>query len=250
MQFENLHIKDVTNVVSFIPNSKQWVAKDRETHFIGISLKGKAIHTFENQEFTLSENCVYFFNKKDNYMTFVLEQSEAFSVHFTTYESISTDSFYIQINNNATIVSLLEKALHLYNKNDHLALHSVVYALCSEISNLKHRHYFPKDKRMTNAKEYIDLNFCNADCIDEVIKESSLTQRRFGELFRKAYNITPHGYIIKLKIEKAKTLLSSGKYSISSIAAICNFSDAYYFSKVFKKETGVTPSKWKSANKN
>ena len=173
-------------------------------------------------------------------------QSEAFSVHFTTYENISTDSFYIQINNNATIVSLLEKALHLYNKNDHLALHSVVYALCSEISNLKYRHYFPKDKRMAKAKEYIDLNFCNADCIDEVIKESSLTQRRFGELFRKAYNITPHRYIIKLKIEKAKTLLSSGKYSISSIAAICNFSDAYYFSKVFKKETGVAPSKWKN----
>lgn len=246
MQFENLHIKDVTNVVSFTPNSKQWVAKDRDTHFIGISLKGKVIHTFENQEFTLSENCIYFFNQKDNYKTFTLEQSEAFSIHFTTYENISTDSFYVAVSNRTNIVSLLQKAQLLYKNKDTLALYSVVYALCSEISNLKHRLYFPKDKRMQKAKEYIDSNFLNNNCISEATKESNLTPRRFGELFRKNYNVTPHGYIVQLKIENAKKLLSSGEYSVNRVASLCNFSDAYYFSKVFKKETGVAPSKWKN----
>ena len=245
MTFENLHIKDVANVVHFTPQHRQWFAKERSEHFIGISLKGKVIHTFENQEFTLSENCIYFFNKKDNYKATLLEQSEAFSIHFTTYENITTDSFYIPVSNPAFYVSFLQKAKNFYNKKDNLALFSVAYALCSEISNSKNRLYFPKDTRIQKAKEYIDLNFNNPNCLKEIAKETDITLRRFGELFKKAYNVTPHKYITSCKLEKAKEMLAGGKHSVIDVSNLCGFSDSYYFSKVFKKETGVTPGKWK-----
>lgn len=55
-------------------------------------------------------------------------------------------------------------------------------------------------------------------------------------------------YLTTIRIEKAKELLKIGYLSMEEIANQTGFCDSFYFSKVFKKETGVTPGKWKKEN--
>jgi two-component system response regulator YesN len=98
---------------------------------------------------------------------------------------------------------------------------------------------------MLDAREYMDFHFHEEGCLKEVIEKSGLGVRRFRDLFHDAFRMTPNQYIITRKIEHAKGLLSAGGLTISEIALLCGFADVYYFSKVFKKETGITPSKWK-----
>ena len=74
-----------------------------------------------------------------------------------------------------------------------------------------------------------------------------LSRRQFDELFKKRFHKTPARYIMLEKIEYAKQLLQMPHLSIMEVAERCGFSDVYYFSKVFKKETGTTPTSFRKA---
>ena len=66
-----------------------------------------------------------------------------------------------------------------------------------------------------------------------------------NRLFKRHTGQTIFGYLNALRIERAKQLLSTGFYSIAEIAEKTGFRDVYYFSRVFKKLTGVTPGEYR-----
>lgn len=245
MNFANMRIENISGVLRYSPTSMQWEVRKRNSHFVGIMLNGRVQHNFGYQSFMLSENCIYFFNQKDDYKVKVLDPGDSFSIHFTTYEEIDTDSFCIPISNPSNIVSILQKAEMKHSTGDTLSLFSLLYQLCSEISRIRNKVYSPKDNRIFEAKAYIDLHFKENSCIEMAIANSKLSARRFGELFKSRYDITPHRYIIFKKVQYAKNLLSLGGLSVTKAAEMCGFSNVYYFSKVFKAETGLSPSEWK-----
>lgn len=80
---------------------------------------------------------------------------------------------------------------------------------------------------------YIDLPYC---------KEHA------RKLFLTDYKVTPAKFLTNKRIELAKQLLSerkNSKYSIKEISESCGFFDQLYFSRIFKKETGVAPKDYK-----
>ena len=62
-------------------------------------------------------------------------------------------------------------------------------------------------------------------------------------LYRLFFNVTPKQDLLDARIVKAKTLLSFSCI-ISEVARNCGFENEYYFSRVFKKKTGMTPSEY------
>ena len=112
MNFSTLKIKEIDCVVKFTAQKMNFVTQNRNNHIIGIHLSGSAVHYFKSHKFTIDENCVYFLNQKDDYRVKVLEKGVAFSVHFTTYEPIETESFCIKMtkaNEIVRLLSLIEK---------------------------------------------------------------------------------------------------------------------------------------------
>lgn len=65
-----------------------------------------------------------------------------------------------------------------------------------------------------------------------------------NRVFKQATGKTIFNYLNELRISKAKQLLKSGFHSITDVAEMTGFNDAYYFSKVFKKYSGTTPGKY------
>lgn len=64
--------------------------------------------------------------------------------------------------------------------------------------------------------------------------------------FKEETGLTPLEYLTKIRIEQAKRHFRRNKfYSVGEVASLCGFSDNYYFSRVFKKQTGVSPQKYK-----
>ena len=244
MDFCDLRVKDVHGVVIYDTDMTHWSAKNRKDHIVGIKMAGSAKHTFQDREFVISRNCVYFLNRNEDYDVEVYERGESFSIHFTTYEEIDTDSFCVSVSTPEAFASVLEKAKTAQNTNDGLLLFSLLYQFCARLEQLRQKKYFPKDKRMLAAKAYIDENFNRDDCLAAAVAQSKLTTRRFDDLFRKSFDITPNKYIMFRRVAYAKTLLVAGMFSVAAVAEMCGFSDVYYFSKVFKKLTGVNPSKW------
>ena len=62
--------------------------------------------------------------------------------------------------------------------------------------------------------------------------------------FKKIFKMSPVRFVTKMRIDYAKELLVTNRRSVSEIAEMCGFSNTYYFSNVFKKQTGFSPSQY------
>ena len=74
-----------------------------------------------------------------------------------------------------------------------------------------------------------------------------LTKDYVRRIFKQKTGLTPNAYLNRLRIEKAKKLLSktNDRMNVKQIAESCGFNDQYYFSRTFKRSEGVSPANWK-----
>ncbi|MCT4643670.1 MAG: helix-turn-helix transcriptional regulator, partial [Carboxylicivirga sp.] len=68
----------------------------------------------------------------------------------------------------------------------------------------------------------------------------------FRTEFKKYTGVSPGQYLLQLKIQMAKNLLSNSQLSVKEVSFKSGFESPYYFSRVFKKHTGHTPTEFKS----
>ncbi|MFS4467566.1 helix-turn-helix domain-containing protein [Maribacter sp. 2210JD10-5] len=97
-------------------------------------------------------------------------------------------------------------------------------------------------RRLLLAYEYIHDNVGTHISIEQLSFVSSLSKFHLYNSFKMAFGKTPHQYINRLKVSKAKELVKTGKLSISEVSDSLGFSDLSVFSKVFKKVYGHPPS--------
>ena len=92
-------------------------------------------------------------------------------------------------------------------------------------------------------KDYIDHS-----CLEREMSNSEIAEKfnyhpyYVSNVFRDAFGISLHGYIIRARINRAKELLTCTDMPISEIASICGFSGVSYFSECFRRETGMRPT--------
>ena len=89
-------------------------------------------------------------------------------------------------------------------------------------------------------------NYAQADfALDDAVREMPFHYDYLRKLFKKEMGITPLEYMTSLRMKKAENLLSAmwnREYSVSEVARMCGYEDALYFSRVFKKNYGCSPS--------
>ena len=96
------------------------------------------------------------------------------------------------------------------------------------------------------AKEYIQTYSNSNITLNDICDEIHVSQYHFIRMFRKQVGLTPHKYLTKVRIEKAKELLDARRYTVSETALLCGFESTPYFSTAFKKATGYTPAAYKN----
>lgn len=97
-------------------------------------------------------------------------------------------------------------------------------------------------KRLLVAYEYIHDNIEHPITIEHLSQISSLSRFHLFDSFKKAFGKTPHQYINRLKISKAKKMLQKEDIPIGELSDLFGFSDLSVFSKAFKKTYGKSPS--------
>lgn len=93
--------------------------------------------------------------------------------------------------------------------------------------------------------EYIEQNYSRTITLEELADVTCLSQKYFCEFFKEATGKTPIDYLNLFRVEKASIMLRDKDLSILSIALACGFSDASYFSRVFKKYNKVKPIEYR-----
>lgn len=92
---------------------------------------------------------------------------------------------------------------------------------------------------------YVNENLHTDIDVAAIAKTYGFTPNYFRTLFKRATRLTPYDYIQRKRIDKSKVKLDLTSDSVQDIAFQVGFNDPYYFSKVFKKTVGMTPSEYR-----
>ena len=93
--------------------------------------------------------------------------------------------------------------------------------------------------------QFIDYNYFRTDLnINEIAVNAGISRSHLYRLFMEHISMPPNEYLMRYRIGKAAALLKSGHLSVGEAAYSTGFSDQLYFSRVFKKQKGVPPSKY------
>jgi len=78
--------------------------------------------------------------------------------------------------------------------------------------------------------------------LDELSRQASLSPPHFTALCRRQTGMPPLSLLIRLRLQRAMDLLQRGNHNVAEAARAVGYEDAFYFSRLFKKHIGVTPS--------
>jgi AraC-like DNA-binding protein len=100
-------------------------------------------------------------------------------------------------------------------------------------------------KRIALAKDWIHQNYATAITLEDIASVAHMNSQHFLRMFKQTYQITPHQYLIDLKLIQAKHLLDSTLYPINDICRLIGFESVFSFSILFKKRFGIAPSQFR-----
>ena len=103
----------------------------------------------------------------------------------------------------------------------------------------------PSHPLVEQLKSKIAENLPNPEFdVGEAISELPISSDHLRKVFNKATGCTPLDYLTRLRIDQARHLLKLGGFSVKEVAVRVGFSDPYYFSRLFRKTTGQSPTEW------
>ncbi len=144
-------------------------------------------------------------------------------------------------------MDIAEQLAQLGSLDDILAwLNSFCEKMCTLLSDRKEKR---SDKLVYMAKRYIHEHYKEKLTLSDIADHLKISSGHLSSTFSRYMNQTVSDYIAEVKIGHAKELIDSGQYLIYEIADMLGFENAYYFSKVFKKVTGMSPKNYECLSK-
>ena len=106
------------------------------------------------------------------------------------------------------------------------------------------RDVYPQEylvEQVMRAKLFMDRHFASGLSLGAIAGEAHFSKYHFIRLFKLVYGLTPHQYLVSVRMEKAKELLQSGA-GIKETCFLVGFCSTTSFAGLFKKTTGASPS--------
>jgi AraC family transcriptional regulator len=89
--------------------------------------------------------------------------------------------------------------------------------------------------------DYIYAHLDQDLSLSELAAIAQMSPHYFSQLFKRSIGITPHQYVIRVRVERAKELLTQGNLSIAEVAKTVGFVDQSHLHRHCKRLLGVTP---------
>lgn len=202
-----------------------------------------ALYLFEKIIDT-SGNIVFMVNVED-------ENEEAFieDVKFVCelLSDIMTNEFSVKV---GISISSLRKGIESLANSYNEAI-TALSASCENITDYRDIQTNRVLKMISDIEKYIDAHYMNNNLSNTVIAdEFNITGQYLSVLFKKHKGENLQNYIARVRVDYAKELLKSEKYTVFQIANMVGYSNDIGFIRVFKKLEGITPGKYRQMHIN
>lgn len=99
--------------------------------------------------------------------------------------------------------------------------------------------------RVQRVTKFIDANLHQRISVTDLARVVKLRSSQFQRAFKQSFGEAPHTYLIKQRIERAKTMIANSDISTAEIAIACGFADQSHMTRLFTRFVGESPSSWR-----
>lgn len=246
-RLKNIVITKITDVQTIYSKKDRFVEmKKRDTYGLSFCREGQITYTHKGQDFVSDKDCILILPQGASY-TLKGDKTGLFSlINFTCAKPVCDTFMIIPIQNSEVFEKDFEKIkeLFLFPEN-HAKIMSIFYNMLHSLTKEE-----SLCKTIAPAINYIEKNYSSPDISNELLAGlCNISEVYLRKLFLKHLKMTPRQYLLEIRLQKAKQLLSEGVLKINAIGEKCGFASPYHFSRFFRTETGLTPTEYMLANR-
>jgi AraC family transcriptional regulator len=153
----------------------------------------------------------------------------------------------------ATLIDLMRTEIEAgcptgaaYGEALSLALASRVASLCATIPGEQRRAAMLSSKQLQRVTEYVAINLAHELTIDRLAGLVNMSPFHFARCFKQTTGMTPHQFVTRERIVRARQMLAEGRQPIGDIAMALGFSSQSHFADVYRRVTGTSPRRDRS----
>lgn len=107
------------------------------------------------------------------------------------------------------------------------------------------QHTGTKKQNLLDLKNYLDKNYSQKITLDDLSGRFLINKFYLTRIFKAQFGVSVNNYLLQKRITHAKQLLRFTDQTVEEIGAECGMGDLYYFSRMFKKVEGISPSEYR-----
>lgn len=217
-----------------------------------IKINGKNIILTPNTAFIIPENTAHKYGSsvKDAWSIYWIHFSGNYAATLYKRFSISGDEA-IKIAFDESRINLLREIIKfLENDFSDEKIELTHFKLIAFLSSLCYSNTLNNtiDDKISHSITFMKTNLNQVLTIDELANQAFYSVSRYSELFKQKTGYSPIQFFIRLKIQKACEYLNFTNLNIKEICKEVGFDDPYYFSRMFKKQIGLSPMQYKKTH--
>lgn len=245
---------------------------------------GSSLVTAGNYTTVVPEDCFFMTNPGQRYTLEVEKKSPAvtFNIHFGEFwaeevwsslltnpkqleqddaRTSGTFAFYNKLYRKDSVMDQLIAELKSPINQDALKRDQILYNL---LTHLLRQHYCATEKetllsaakastrlevlrRLHLATDFIYANYNDTITLEQLSAVSTLSRFHFLREFKRAFGKAPHQFLMDIRINKAKHLLSVSAMEVKDVGTAVGFDTSSSFSRQFRNQVGVYPTAWRAA---
>ncbi|MCG8499635.1 MAG: AraC family transcriptional regulator [Firmicutes bacterium] len=233
----------------------------RDVYVIHYITDGEGVYHVGNNKYHLSKGSG-FFTHPDIVTFYQADKNNPWKYYWVGFSGLKADSYIkqaeltmsspvIHFSDPHFIEMCFSEMIRTHNLNygRELRLHGWLQILLSQLieENASELLFQTSEQRneyyVQKVKDYLVSNYAHVVSMEDISKYMGFNQSYLGAVFKKVTGMTIKQMLIHIRMQKACELLLSG-FSISQVSRSVGYNDPFHFSKMFKKNIGISPSQF------
>lgn len=256
MFLENVPITKITDCSKIYTRPINKIqSRPRRAHALVYFIEGESEYVYGDKVFSAKAGTVMYLPHNVPYTIRRFTACQCIYVDFLCAVPSNTEPFVKNYPNSSQFGDCFFNMLAFFKQKRigyEAEVMSLLYKTVALIQSADRAAYFPSAQyqKIAPAIEYIKKNYSSGEIRMTYLAElSGVSTRYFNKLFSVFFGVSPKEYIIQMQLDTARNLLATSDSQIGHIAAVCGFGDVYYFSKIFRKTVGMTPSEYRKTSR-
>ena len=222
--------------------------RSRPSHAVILKLQGTTEYCTQNQQWLLSSGQILFVEKGSSYFIREITAGHSLVVNFHCPGKFDAPVYSLPLPPDFDLSSLAERLYNAWQKEHMYSAVSILYRLFQISASTRQKaNASPRETQLlVPVMAYLKEHLTDPDIsLDNLSQLAGVSDAYLRRIFKKQYGISPAAYVIRERVRLSKDfLLRIEGIRISEVSEKVGYRDPLYFSRLFKKHTGLSPSEY------